>query len=49
VEELPEADSPLDPGPGLGDTFSLGLFPPKSSSFLGKHSQYVTTVTGNLK
>jgi hypothetical protein len=31
VEGLPEADSPLDPGPGLGDILSLGLFPAKSS------------------
>jgi hypothetical protein len=39
VEELPEADSPLDPGPGLGDKLSLGSFSAKSSFILDIHSQ----------
>jgi hypothetical protein len=30
---IPETDCPLDPGPGLGDIVSLGLFQTKSSFF----------------
>jgi hypothetical protein len=31
VEGLPETGCPLDPGPGLGGIFSLGLFSAKAS------------------
>ena len=34
VEGLPETECPLDPGPGLGGMFSLGLLWAKASSFL---------------
>ena len=35
VEGLPEIGCPLDPGPGLGDIFSLGLLTGIASSILG--------------
>src|ERR1035441_223170 len=34
VEGLPETACPLDPGPGLGGMFSLGLFSAKASPIL---------------
>ena len=34
VEGYPETVCPLDPGPGLGGTVSLGLFPHKSRQIL---------------
>jgi hypothetical protein len=34
VDGYPGTACPLDPGPGLGGNLSLGLFRPKSSSFL---------------
>jgi hypothetical protein len=34
VEGLPETGCPLDPGPGLGGTVSLGLLSAKASPFL---------------
>jgi hypothetical protein len=34
VEGLPKTDSPLDPGPGLGDIVSLGSLVAKASQFL---------------
>jgi hypothetical protein len=46
VEGFPEAASPLDPGPGLGDTLSVGLFFAKSSPFFEDLFPKVTTITG---
>jgi hypothetical protein len=37
VEGLPETGCPLDPGPGLGGIFSVGLFSAKSSYFFRKY------------
>ena len=45
VERLLEADSPLDPGPGLGDTLSLGLFEGKARTILNNNSRIVTAIT----
>jgi hypothetical protein len=45
VEGLPKADSPLDPGPGLGDKLSLGLLSGNASPKLHFNSQIVTAIT----
>ncbi|MGA3370780.1 MAG: hypothetical protein ABSC48_03360 [Terracidiphilus sp.] len=45
VEGFPEANSPLDPGPGLGDNFSLGQFCENASSKSQKVSHIVTAIT----
>ena len=42
VEGLPETGRPLDPGPGLGGMFSLGLFAANASPFLHEYSRFVT-------
>jgi hypothetical protein len=47
VEGLPDADSPLDPEPGLGDNLSLGLFPVKASGIFEEKFPFVTTITGD--
>ena len=41
---IPETGYPLDPGPGLGDIVSLGLFQTKSSSFFKEMPHFVTLV-----
>ena len=41
---IPETGCPPDPGPGLGDILSLGLFWAKSSSFFKEIPHFVTRV-----
>jgi hypothetical protein len=46
VEGLPETGCPLDPEPGLGGIFSLGLLCGIASTFFEPNSVSVTAVTG---
>ena len=46
---IPKADSPLDPGPGLGDKPSMGLFLTKASDFWDGFNPGVTAVTGRSR